>query len=139
MKPSERIKDIADGYVENYPEAIMFFLDEQAELLETETVKVEKCCENGDLLTAHNCLKEEPTTPENKCVGEGRHCFTHNQARIFCAIDRVEDRIGRTEKKCGDCEEWREFKEWYAKTKEWGGDYSEWEKLKTTEAKSICP
>ena len=39
MKPSERIKDIADGYVANYPEAIMFFLDEQAELLETHTVK----------------------------------------------------------------------------------------------------
>ena len=45
MKPSERIKDIADGYFVNYPEAIMFFLDEQAELLETHTVK-EKCCEN---------------------------------------------------------------------------------------------
>ena len=42
MKPSERIKDIADGYVANYPEAIMFFLDEQAELLETHTVKEEK-------------------------------------------------------------------------------------------------
>ena len=46
MKPSERIKDIADGYVANYPEAIMFFLDEQAELLETHTVK-EPCNEQG--------------------------------------------------------------------------------------------
>lgn len=45
MKPSERIKDIADGYVENYPEAIMFFLDEQAELLETHTVKEECTCQ----------------------------------------------------------------------------------------------
>lgn len=35
--PSERIKDIADGYVANYPEAIMIFLDEQAELLDTHT------------------------------------------------------------------------------------------------------
>ena len=35
--PSERIKDIADGYVANYPEAIMIFLDEQAELLEAHT------------------------------------------------------------------------------------------------------
>lgn len=42
MKPSERIKDIADGYFANYPEAIMFFLDEQAELLETHTVKEEE-------------------------------------------------------------------------------------------------
>lgn len=34
-KPSERIKDIARGYVSDYPEAIMIFLDEQYEKEET--------------------------------------------------------------------------------------------------------
>ena len=64
MKPSERIKDIADGYVANYPEAIMIFLDEQAELLETHTVKEEECDCNG--MHEGNCpdprfeRKEEP-------------------------------------------------------------------------------
>ena len=75
MKPSERIKDIADGYVENYPEAIMFFLDEQAELLETHTIKEEDemvRCEHG-LIAGDECdcgkdyHNEEPATPEKKC------------------------------------------------------------------------
>ena len=75
MKPSERIKDIADGYVENYPEAIMFFLDEQAELLETHTVKEEDemvRCEHG-LIAGDECdcgkdyHNEEPATPKKKC------------------------------------------------------------------------
>ena len=75
MKPSERIKDIADGYVENYPEAIMFFLDEQAELLETHTVKEDDemvRCEHG-LIAGDECdcgkdyHNEEPATQKKKC------------------------------------------------------------------------
>lgn len=107
MKPSERIKDIAGGYVENYPEAIMFFLDEQAELLETHTVKEECCgsCSMGSPCANYECpchqtgrkmvllSKEEPTTTEKKCCDEscddcrkdGFHsldCPTRNQEKL---------------------------------------------------------
>ena len=48
LKPSERIRDIADGYVQNYPEAIMIFLDEQAELLDTHTEDAQKVVERTE-------------------------------------------------------------------------------------------
>jgi hypothetical protein len=75
MKPSERIKEIADGYFVNYPAAIMFFLDEQAALLETHTIKEEDemvRCEHG-LIAGDECdcgkdyHNEEPATPKKKC------------------------------------------------------------------------
>jgi len=114
MKPSERIKDIADGYFVNYPEAIMFFLDEQAELLETHTVKEEDemvRCEYG-LIAGDECdcgrgyHKEEPSTPEKKCCDEscddcrkdGFHsldCPTRNQEKLQTYFYKVT---------CGRCE-----------------------------------
>jgi hypothetical protein len=113
MKPSERIKDIADGYFVKYPEAIMFFLDEQAELLETHTVKEEECDCNG--MHEGNCpdprfeRKEEPIEHEchkEECCENLCHCdddaIGHFIGVEGCHKEGVKEEPTTTEKKCCD-------------------------------------
>jgi hypothetical protein len=113
MKPSERIKDIADGYFVNYPEAIMFFLDEQAELLETHTVKEEECDCNG--MHEGNCpdprfeRKEEPIEHEchkEECCENLCHCdddaIGHFIGVEGCHKEGVKEEPATPKKKCCD-------------------------------------
>lgn len=89
----------------------------KAELIETHTVKVEKCCENGDLLTAHNCLKEEPTTPEKKCWCTAIHEGECQQQEIKLPTSSYEVTCGRCEKSikhsCGPVRDWQSDREDY--------------------------
>lgn len=49
-----------------------------------------------ELVTAFNETHQEPSIvveESEECVGEGRHCFTHDQARAFCEKKKQEESI----------------------------------------------
>lgn len=98
-KPSERIKDIARGYVSDYPEAIMIFLDEQYEK-EGSIVGVGYDClsTHGPNGYCENCQKYEENTCCEKCKSE---CWRDNTAYYFpCECHKESPQAKEKESKC---------------------------------------
>lgn len=101
LKPSERIEEIlfekypATGILA-IPNAIIDYLDEQAELLDTHTVKEEQCDCNG--MHEGNCPdpRVELTTPEKKC------CENHFLGIGSCHQEKLP--TSSYEVTCGRCE-----------------------------------